>query len=300
MNVVRPSGEHKNLPVGVWIHGGGLFTGGSSDPRYNLSFIVQQSTFARSPFIAVSLNYRLQGWGLLFGKEVVDEGVGNLAFRDQRLALQWVQENIAAFGGDPSKVTVWGESAGASSIGAQLIAFGGRDDKLFRGAIMQSGAMSGVYQTAEQAQPRYDMITAATNCSNATDSLNCLRQVPVQILSDIFNNSRATGFSTAPGIDGDFIQRQGFAQLRDGDFVQVPVLHGRNRDEGTDFAPRNAAAINTTADFLAAVSTNTTIATVLAALYPDIPSEGCPETLVRRFKHIHIVSTQGHFSPHKY
>lgn len=125
------------------------------------------------------------------------------------------------------------------------------------------------------------MITAATNCSNATDSLNCLRQVPVQVLSDIFNSSRSTGFVANAGIDGDFLQKQGFAQLRDGEFVKVPLLHGRNRDEGTDFAPRNAAAINTTADFLKAVSTNSTIANVLAALYPDIPSEGCPQTLVR-------------------
>lgn len=166
-------------------------------------------------------------------------------------------------------------------IGIQLTAFGGQDDNLFRGAIMQSGTVSGTYQTPETAQSSYNMITAATNCSNATDSLNCLRQVPVQVLSDIFNSSRSTGFVANAGIDGDFLQKQGFAQLRDGEFVKVPLLHGRNRDEGTDFAPRNAAAINTTADFLKAVSTNSTIANVLAALYPDIPSEGCPQTLVR-------------------
>lgn len=285
LNVVRPSSGATNLPVGVWIHGGGLYTGGSSDPRYNLSFIVQQSTYARSPFIAVSINYRLSGWGLLFGQEVLDAGVGNLAFRDQRMALHWIQENIAAFGGDPSKVTIWGESAGASSVANQIIAYGGRDDNLFRGAIMQSGSVSGQYQTAEEAQPSYDMIIAATNCSNATDSLNCLREVPVKILSDIFNSSRATGFSTAASVDGDFLQQvSGYAQIKDGNFVKVPVLHGRNRDEGTDFAPKGAAAINNTADFLAAVSKNTTIATVLAALYPDIPSEGCPETLVSETK----------------
>ena len=146
---------------------------------------------------------------------------------------------------------------------------------------MQSGAMSGTYQTAREAQPSYEMITRATNCTNSTDTLDCLRQVPVQTLSDIFNSSRATGFRAAPGIDGDFLQGQGFAQLREGNFVKVPLLHGRNRDEGTDFAPRGAAAINNTADFLASVSPNATIATVIAALYPDIPSEGCPETLVR-------------------
>lgn len=278
LNVVRPSGDYKNLPVAVWIHGGGLNNGGSSDPRYNLSFIVQQSTYARSPFIAVSINYRLQAWGLLFGKEVLDDGAANLGFRDQRLALHWVQENIAAFGGDPKKVTAWGESAGARSVGAQIIAYGGRDDKLFRAAIMQSGGTASDYQTVEQAQPQYNNITAAANCSTATDTLDCLRKVPTQVLSDIFNSTTIFAqFRSAVAVDGDFIQELGYQALKAGRFNKVPILHGRNRDEGTGFA---VAGINTTEQFKAAVSSNATTAAILAALYPDIPSEGCPETLV--------------------
>jgi len=288
LNIVRPHGNHQNLPVGLWIHGGGLFNGGSSDPRYNLSFIVQQSTYARAPFIAVSMNYRMQAWGLLFGKEVLDQGADNLAFRDQRLAMQWVKENIAAFGGDPNKITLWGESAGARSVGVHMIAYGGRDDGLFRGAIMQSGGPASDYQTAQQAQPSYNNITAAANCTNATDTLDCLRKVPVEVLSNIFNSTAIkAGFRSAVAIDGDFVRGQGYTALREGNFVKVPVLHGRNRDEGTDFAVKG---INTTEQFKAAVSTNTTRQEVLAALYPDIPSEGCPETLVSSF-HI-CVSTE--------
>jgi carboxylesterase type B len=141
LNVVRPSGyDGVALPVGLWIHGGGYVEGGGADHRYNLSFIVKNAAEAGIPIIGVSINYRLAGWGFLFSKELQDAGAGNLGLRDQRIALSWVHENIAAFGGDPSKVTIWGESAGAGSVGAQLVAYGGRDDGLFRGAIAESGA----------------------------------------------------------------------------------------------------------------------------------------------------------------
>jgi carboxylesterase type B len=127
LSVVRPSNLSPNasLPVLVWIHGGGLFMGGSNDARYNLSFPVQNSVEMGSPMIGISIQYRLSGWGFLGGKEVLDNGVANLGFRDQRLALHWVQENIAAFGGNPEKVTIMGESAGAQSVGAQLLAYNG-------------------------------------------------------------------------------------------------------------------------------------------------------------------------------
>ena len=89
LNVVRLSGVAvgSKLPVAVWIRGGGQIQGGSRDPRYNLSFIVQESIYARSPFIAVSTNYRLQAWGYIFGQEVLDAGSANLGLKDQRLAL---------------------------------------------------------------------------------------------------------------------------------------------------------------------------------------------------------------------
>jgi carboxylesterase type B len=129
LNVIQPSGlTGEVLPVAVWIHGGGFTEGGSADPRYNLSFIVQKSSKMNTPFIGVSINNHLQAWGFIFGKEIVEEGSTNLGIKDQRMALHWVQENIAAFGGDPAKVRIWGESAGSFSVGAQLVAYEGRDD----------------------------------------------------------------------------------------------------------------------------------------------------------------------------
>ena len=87
--------------------------GASADPRYNLSYIVDQSVKEEKPIIAVSVNYRLAQWGFLFSNEMQAAGAGNIAFRDQRLAFQWIQDNVAAFGGNTDQVTVWGESAGA-------------------------------------------------------------------------------------------------------------------------------------------------------------------------------------------
>lgn len=105
--------------------------------------------------MAVSIAYRLGPLGFLQGDEVQSTGQTNIGLKDQRLALHWVQENIAPFGGkshfdslqlqilispgNPCEVTIWGESAGAASVGFHLTAYNGRDDKLFRGAIMESG-----------------------------------------------------------------------------------------------------------------------------------------------------------------
>lgn len=287
LNVVRPSSSTGNLPVAVWIHGGGYTEGGNADPRYNLSFIVQQSNYMGSPVIGVSINYRLQAWGFMFGKEIMAEGSANAAIRDQRLALQWVHENIAAFGGDPAKVTIWGESAGGFSVGAQLIAYGGRDDGLFRGAISQSGVAVGLAPTSVTAsswQPYFDAIVEAANCSTGTNSsaLACLRAVPAPILSNIFNSTVTRSASFSPVIDGDFIPDSGSNLLLAGKFVKVPYLMGANHDEGTAFGTRG---INTTAQFLASIMRtgidNATAASI-ALVYPDIPAIGIPPTFLGR------------------
>lgn len=108
INVVRPAGldTEAGLPVAVWVHGGGLVSGTAS--AFNMSFIVDESVNMGAPIIVASINYRLHAWGFLWGQAVEDESAGNNGFRDQHLALQWVQENIQAFGGDPDKVTIWG------------------------------------------------------------------------------------------------------------------------------------------------------------------------------------------------
>ena len=113
INVIRPSGyEEQLLPVAAWIYGGGFYAGGSANTKYNLSYIVEQSVAMGKPMMALSMNYRVSAWGFMRSEELVADNSTNMGMRDQRLALHWVQENIAAFGGDPTKVTIWGESAG--------------------------------------------------------------------------------------------------------------------------------------------------------------------------------------------
>lgn len=287
LNVVRPSGTSAGdkLPVGVWIHGGGHTGGSNQDPNYNMSFIVQQSVVAGKPFIGVNINYRLQLFGFMYGSAVVESGAGNLGYKDQHLALRWLQENIAAFGGDPSKVTIWGESAGAESSGAQLIAYGGRDQGLFRGVMLESGGPINPYRynTPAEWDVYYDPIVRAANCSGAPDTLACLRTVPTEALVTVFNsNVTASIPSWGMEIDGDFIQENAREALLAGRFIRVPVLHGQNHDEGTIFS---ITGVNTDEDFFARVreraSDNATLHQI-AALYPDIPELGIPSTLQGR------------------
>ncbi|KAF3402028.1 Lipase 1 [Penicillium rolfsii] len=295
LNVVRPRGfsPQERLPVAVWIYGGGFTSGSSSDSRYNLSYIVNESVKMGKPMIAASLNYRLHCWGFMWSKEIQQAGAGNLGFRDQRLALHWIQENIAAFGGDPTQATIWGESAGAHSVGTHLVAYGGRDDGLFRAAISESGAPSvyARYQTPDDWQPYYNAIVSAAGCSSATDTLACLRSIPAETLQGIFDNSSIVPVHTLTGldgpqfipvIDGDFIEESATIQLRKGRFVKVPYLIGGNADEGTSFGVRG---INTDAQFQEIVTNwgfNNATAETLQALYPDIPEIGIPATIVGR------------------
>ena len=265
----------------VWIHGGGLVMGGSADHRYNQTFIVQQAAEAGMPIVAVSINYRLSSWGFLYGKAIQDSGNTMNGFRDQRLALHWVQENIEAFGGDASKVTIQGESSGGTSVGAHLLAYDGRDDQLFAHAIAEFGAPVSLspYPTVSEWEPVIANVSSATGCSNATDLLTCLRAVPSAKMNNAINSTLTSGAQYGPVIDGDFIVAPAATQLKTGRFVHVPYLIGCNSDEGASFGP---PGINTTSELLDVIQSeegfDAATAQDLSILYPDIPGIGVPST----------------------
>ncbi|EXJ96405.1 hypothetical protein A1O1_01531 [Capronia coronata CBS 617.96] len=239
--------------------GGGFVAGSSRDPQYNLSYIVENSVAIGKPIIGVSINYRLSAFGFLASNEIAGEGATNLGLKDQRLAMHWVQENIAAFGGDPTKVTIWGESAGSQAVGFHLAAYGGRDDKIFRGAIMESG--NPVYwislYTPDYFQDTYDTIVGSAGCNTSLDTLQCLREVSTDTLNTIINTTTpaliagANWTVYAPVMDGDFLQKYTSLQLQEGQFVHVPILSGANSDEGSVFSPYG---INTTEEFYDALT----------------------------------------------
>ncbi|KAF8342988.1 Alpha/Beta hydrolase protein [Cantharellus anzutake] len=211
LNIVRPHDVQQNLslPVMVWIYGGAFVSGGSS--HYNGSYLVYQSVLMNRPIIYASLNYRVNLFGFLASSEVEsrnDAGL-NAGLLDQRLALAWIQRNIAAFGGDPNKVvTVFGESAGAIAIGTQMLWNKGLPTSsnpkfLFRGAILESGATSGyslpepsVHDraylnfakfvgcgTGPMQRGRADQKTLGFDYPSQHSSiLDCLRAVPTDVL----------------------------------------------------------------------------------------------------------------------
>ena len=191
--------------------------------------------------MTVSINYRVAALGFLASKEVAEEGGLNAGLFDQRLALYWIKENIAAFGGDPEKVTIWGESAGVFSVGHHLNEFDGNNDGLFRAGIMQSGTSLGyarefltqfpigfmnidhitVPKQAEFTttyQPMYDNITAAVGCANKKDTLQCLRETPFPTLYGAIY-----GQSWSPVVDGDFLRRSPSESLSQGLFAHVAI-----------------------------------------------------------------------------
>ena len=283
INVFRPSGFFGGpLPVAVWIYGGGFTGGAGSAPQYNMSAMLHNSLEIQKPIMTVTFNYRLSGWGWLYSDEIQVAGLTNLGLRDSRVALQWIQENIAAFGGDPTKVTIFGESAGAGIVGAQALAYGGRDDRLFRGLISESGPpqLPGLYPPP-LANAIFANVTRDTGCGDASDKIACLRALPFETLNSVLNGTQRLVF--LPVIDNDFLTQLPSLALDAGKFTHVPLLVGTNSDEGTFFGPRG---INTDADFAnyltsLGVTDNATLTRIMQ-LYPDDPAEGLPATLPHR------------------
>ncbi|KAI0248237.1 Alpha/Beta hydrolase protein [Lactifluus subvellereus] len=214
--VVAPAdaGPGADLPVAVWIFG--------DICSYNGGVIVERSIALEEPVVYVSMNYR--SFGFLAGQEVKDAGVGNLGLHDQHLALRWIQKYIGAFGGDPSKVTTWGQSAGAIFVGLHMLANGGNTEGLFRAAFMQSGAPT-------PGQRYYDDLVERCGCSSSYNILACLRMVSYTILIDA-----SLALAWQPRADGVFLSDSPQQLVLEGKIADVPFIVGSCDDEGTSFA----------------------------------------------------------------
>ncbi|RBA16919.1 hypothetical protein FPRO05_01643 [Fusarium proliferatum] len=229
LNVIRPAGKPKKLlPVLVWIYGGGLYAGSSADPQYNLSGIVKVSQDIKEPILAVSFNYRLGMWGFLQNFSLLKEGNANAGLLDQRLALRWIQENIEAFGGDPERVVVWGESAGAQSIAYQMLSYDGRDDGLYRGAILESGGITGAQiHDLSYYNVAFENLTRTVGCWDKKDQLACLRDLDEKSLY-----AARPSLTFNPLIDGTFLTGYPSQLIREKNYHTVPLIIGANTDEG--------------------------------------------------------------------
>jgi para-nitrobenzyl esterase len=232
LNVWVPASRSAaKLPVMVWIYGGGFVAGTTSEGRQNGTHLAQQGV------IVVSMNYRLGVFGFLVHPELAKESghnsAGNYGLLDQLEALKWVHENIAAFGGDPGNVTIFGESAGSFSVSAQMASPLAKG--LFQKAIGESGAAfhsSGLSFDPLSVRQERDVKVLKEKLGVST--LTELRAVPAQKLLETFAPPRSEGFDFEPCIDdGYFLPEPVPAIFAAGKQNDVPLLAGWNRDEGS-------------------------------------------------------------------
>jgi para-nitrobenzyl esterase len=213
------------LPVMVWIFGGGLMAGSSSEPRQDAG------NLSKKGVLVVSMNYRLGIFGFFahpgLSKESDYHGSGNYGFMDQVAALQWVHDNIAAFGGDPDNVTIFGESAGSFSVSALMASPLARG--LFHRAIGESGALLGSRTVPTLAQAEAAGVKFA-QAAYGTSSLAALRAKPAQEVLEATLKEPRPHFGA--NLDGHFLPENPNTVYATGGQSHVPLLAGWNRDEG--------------------------------------------------------------------
>lgn len=230
LNVYSPEGaaEGANLPVMVWIPGGGLILGGSTG--YNPSALVKQGEV-----VVVSMNYRLNVFGFFSHPAInaEDHEIGNYGLMDQQAALLWIQANIGRFGGDKQNVTIFGESAGGLSVWCQMVS--PRSQGLFHKAIVQSGtshALISTPYTRDLAVTGTNLLRAA-GVADQNQTSDALRAVPT---SDLLGASFADGkpqliYEIFHTVDGDVLPAPLLDLYASGRFARIPVINGTNRNE---------------------------------------------------------------------
>jgi para-nitrobenzyl esterase len=278
------------LPVMVWIHGGAFVFGSGAETYYDGSHLI-----AAGNVVVVTMNYRLGALGFLAHPALTAESAnhptsGNYGFEDQQAALRWVKDNISGFGGDPGKVTIFGESAGGLSVCAHLIAPASQG--LFQGAISESGLCSSPLKpTRDQAYPNGQALATALGCTDSATVLTCLRsKTPADLLGAFSGATSLPGGLFYQGrlapADGGTVQGSQtwnpvvdttvipvpIATVGPG-FAKVPLLLGTNANEGTVFSAPGifgGTPVSSDAEYQAAVArTFPTQATQILAQYPS-------------------------------
>jgi para-nitrobenzyl esterase len=224
LNVWTPAkSAQERRPVLVYFYGGGFVAGDGSEPRYD------GESMARQGIVAVTVNYRLGVFGFLAHPELTKESPnhasGNYGLLDQAAALQWVRDNIAAFGGDPKHVTIGGESAGSFSVSAQMASPLAKS--LIVGAIGESGSLLGLQPLPTLAEAEQTGAAFATTVG--ATSLAALRALPAQQLLEATGKPGTPRFSAV--VDGYFLPKQPAEIYAAGRQANVPLLVGWNSQE---------------------------------------------------------------------
>ena len=232
LNVWRSDDAATKKPVIVWIYGGAFEVGGTTDPQYDCFNIVKENP----EVIVVTINYRVSFLGFLHLAHLADgrdyQDAANLGLMDQVMALKWVHENIAAFGGDPGNVTIWGESAGGASCTLLPLVKGSQ--KYFHRVITQSGSPSQT-RTAEQAMVCTDKLMEALGCKSVADLLAVSAEKLAEVWTDLYGFFQKLGIRTFPERDGRYLPSDTWQAYADGAARDIVFLQGCNKDEMNTF-----------------------------------------------------------------
>jgi para-nitrobenzyl esterase len=233
----------KHLPVYVWIYGGAFAVGSGSISKYD------GEQFARDGIVTVTFNYRVNALGFFASQETLNRygTTGNWGLLDQIKALQWVHDNIAAFGGDPGQVTIGGESAGSMSVSGLILSPLAKG--LFQSAIMESGSLFGVEKMnsycggdLERRIALSGVFASLFHAADDAGGLEKLRSVDADTLIGFTKLENIIQlplfFSTYPVFDGYVLPRNPWAALDNGNYNHVKLLFGYNTDEGSLFVPK--------------------------------------------------------------
>ena len=223
LNVWSPAGNKKRLPVLVYFYGGGFVAGDGSESRYD------GESMATKGIVAVTVNYRLGVFGFMahpeLSKESKYQASGNYGLLDQAAALMWVQQNIAAFGGDPKRVTIAGESAGSVSVSAQMAS--PLSKNLIAGAIGESGSLMGTLPAIPLIKAEQTGVEFAKTVE--ANSLVELRAIPAEKL---LQSAAVFGpFRFSITIDGYFFPKSPYEIYAAGEQAKIPLLAGWNSEE---------------------------------------------------------------------
>ena len=286
LNIWAPHpGSRPPLPVIVWLHPGSFISASAGIGAHNATRFVEQTDT-----VVVAPNYRLGAFGFLAHSALRNEGTeypsaGNYGLLDQRLALQWVRAHIAAFGGDPNRITIAGQSAGGLSVSLHLVSPGSYG--LFDRAIMQGGFASYRWRTREDGEAQALAFSTALGCTDPAQVLTCLRaKTREQVLhalpigTEQFAETGRTHWS--PVIDGLVIPDQPRTLYEIGAFSRIPIIIGSNRDEGWTWVSRSFTGEITQEQYESALATEFgTDAPAILAAYPTADYDSPKDALAQ-------------------
>ncbi|KAF2629422.1 alpha/beta-hydrolase [Macroventuria anomochaeta] len=244
LNIIRPSLNdthgYRKLPVMVWIHGGSFWWGSNMEPTFKPDGLIQQSVEGGNPVIHVAMNYRLGFFGFVQSDYLRGEGSENAGLRDQRLAIEWVRDNIEIFGGDPENITIFGQSSGGLAVGMHILAYGGTKPLPFQKGIAESQSLepgiTGNF-SRDALSALVDFVGCNTTDLQTPETIACLRGMDTETLlnasittyaSDINHN---IGDIWLPVVDGDFLPAPPSQLIDEGRFGKATFMTGWTQDD---------------------------------------------------------------------